>query len=153
MKQPNEKTPVRKIYCNNSDMMKELKKFKKTKIMSNELGQMFMDIANKLSGHSYFRYYNNNVKDELISCAIHRMVQYAHRFDARRTKSNAFAYFTQIAWNEFVKTCKKHYKQINLKNNIANNYLSQLEGNDKLCDYVYLKKQLNEMIESNSMLE
>ena len=105
----------RKQYCSNKEMICELIKFKETGNMSNELGQMFINIANKLGGHSYFRYYNNNVKDELISSAIHRMVANAHKFDLERANGNAFAYFTQVAWNAFIFACKKHYKHINLK--------------------------------------
>lgn len=146
------KRPVeeRKQYCSNKEMIAELQKFKDTNIMSNELGKMFMDIANKLGGHTNFRYYNNNVKDELISAAIHRMVANAHKFDLLRPGGNAFAYFTQVAWNAFVFACKKHYKHINLKQKIATEYLSQLEGSEGLSDCNYLRKQLSEMIENGS---
>jgi len=139
----------RKQYCNNKSMIEELTKYKETGNMSNALGQMFIDIANKLGGHSYFRYYNNNVKDELISSAIHRMVANAHKFDLQRANGNAFSYFTQVAWNAFIFACKKHYKHINLKQKIATEFLSQLEGSD-LSDCNYLRKQLSEMIENGS---
>lgn len=138
----------RKQYCSNKEMIAELVKFKETGIMSNELGKMFMDIANKLGGHTNFRYYNNNIKDELISAAIHRLVANAHKFDLERANGNAFAYFTQVAWNAFVFACKKHYKHTNLKQKIAGEYLNQLEGSE-LGDCNYLRKQLNEMLENN----
>lgn len=142
----NEK-PERKMYCSNKSMIAELQRYKDTGVMSNELGKMFMDIANKLGGHSKFRYYHNNVKDELISAAICRMVMNAHKFDLTRENSNPFGYFTMMAWNEFIFMCKKHYKQLNLKQKIAKEFLSQLESSD-LGDCDYLKKQLNEMIDN-----
>ena len=37
----------RKQYCSNKEMICELIKFKETGNMSNELGQMFINIANK----------------------------------------------------------------------------------------------------------
>lgn len=140
----------RKQYCSNKEMIAELRKYKETGEMSNELGKMFMDIANKLGGHTNFRYYNNNIKDELISSAIYRMVANAHKFDLDRQNANAFAYFTQVAWNAFVMACKQHYKHVNIKQKIAIEYLSELEGTDDICDCNYLKKQLTEMIENGS---
>ena len=140
----------RKQYCSNKEMIAELKKYKDTGIMTNELGKMFIDIANKLGGHTSFRYYNNNVKDELISSAIYRMVVNAHKFDLERHNANAFAYFTQVAWNAFIMSCKQHYKHVNIKQKIATEYLSELEGTDGICDCNYLKKQLSEMIENEN---
>ena len=140
----------RKQYCSNKEMICELQKYKDTGIMSNELGRMFMDIANKLGGHTSFRYYNNNIKDELISCAIHRLVANAHKFDLQRENANAFSYFTQVAWNAFVMACKQHYKHINIKQKIATEYLTELEGTDGLCDCNYLRKQLTEMVNSDN---
>jgi hypothetical protein len=139
----------RKQYCSNKEMIAELVKYKETGVMSNELGKMFIDIANKLGGHSFFRYYNNNVKDELISSAIYRLVSNAHKFDLERPNGNAFSYFTQVAWNAFIFGCKKHYKHINLKQKIATEFLTQLEGSE-LGDCNYLRKQLTEMIENGS---
>jgi hypothetical protein len=140
----------RKQYCSNNEMIAELRKFKETGVMSNELGKMFIDIANKLGGHTNFRYYNNNIKDELISSAIHRLVANAHKFDVDRENANAFSYFTQVAWNAFVMACKQHYKHVNIKQKIATEYLNELESIDGLCDCNYLKKQLTEMISTDS---
>jgi hypothetical protein len=146
-KKPNE---PRKQYCSNKEMIAELQQFKDTGVMSDSLGKMFIDIANKLGGHTSFRYYNNNIKDELISCAIYRMVANAHKFDLTRENANAFSYFTQVAWNAFVFACKQHYKHMNIKQKIAIEYLSELEGSDDLCDCTYLKKQLTEMIDNET---
>lgn len=140
----------KKQYCSNKEMIAELQKLKDTGIMSNELGKMFIDIANKLGGHTNFRYYNNNIKDELISCAIHRLVTNAHKFDLTRKNANAFSYFTQVAWNAFVMACKQHYKHVNIKQKIALEYLTELESTDGLCDCNYLKKQLTEMVNNDN---
>lgn len=142
--------PEKKQYCSNKEMIAELQRYKDTGVMSENLGKMFIDIANKLSGHTNFRYYNNNIKDELISCAIHRLVANAHKFDLERKNANAFAYFTQVAWNAFVMACKQYYKHVNIKQKIAQEYLAELEATDGLCDCTYLKKQLTEMVTTNN---
>jgi len=117
---------LKKQYCKNSSMLKELEMYNTTGIISEELGQMFIDITVRLCGHSYFRSYSPYVKDELRSAAIEKMILGVDKYNMKF--SNPFAYFTQIAFNSFIQTCKKHYKYLNIRRKIATNYFMSVEN-------------------------
>lgn len=75
-----------KHYCNNNDLLTELIKYHNTNVMSDELGVMFINISRRLTGHSYFRHYEDIVKDELVGSAIVRMVEQIDMFDVNICK-------------------------------------------------------------------
>jgi DNA-directed RNA polymerase specialized sigma24 family protein len=53
-------------------------------------------------------------KDEMIADAIENCVSAAHSFDPEKS-NNPFAYFTQIAWNAFIRRISKEKKQAYIK--------------------------------------
>lgn len=139
-----------KNYCKNDEMMDELKHFKKTGEITEKLGKMFLSICNRLTGHSYFRYYDNYMKDELKSAAIVRMVSQIDKFDVDHERPNPFAYFTQTAWNAFVRECTGHYKQKNIKRKIAINYFTKMESSPHYKVDQHLYENMQEMIDDDS---
>ena len=101
-------------YVNNKEMVAELRAYKKTGIISEELGEMFNKIARrfgtqgKFSGYTYL--------EDMVSSAVARMVSQIHKFDPYRSETpNAFSYFTQITRNEFLTVLKKEKKQRDTK--------------------------------------
>jgi len=136
-----------KHYCSNEDLYTELKVYHDTGVMSDTLGLMFMKIASKLTGHSFFLMYDSCTKGELVGSAIVRMVEQIDMFDMSRPKPNPFSYFSQIAWNSFVLECKKHYKQKNIRRKIAINHMAEMEANPhiKIDGHLYnMMKELND---------
>ena len=96
-----------KHYCNNNDLLTELIKYHNTNVMSDELGVMFINISRRLTGHSYFRHYEDIVKDELVGSAIVRMVEQIDMFDINICKYELH--------DELVKTSIKQDEIVNLK--------------------------------------
>lgn len=113
-------------YCSNVDMMKELQKYQDTGIISEQMGRMFLDIANKLIGHSAFRGYPQTLKEDLSSLALEKMVRGVQKYNMKFDKP--FPYFTQIAWNAFIYTCKGYYKQINIKRALMQKCMASIES-------------------------
>lgn len=74
----------------------------------NEIGKIFIQIANKLS----FRYNFNGYtfKDEMISDGILNAVEAINSFNPEKG-SNPFAYFTQIIFWAFVRRIEKEKKE------------------------------------------
>lgn len=66
--------------------------------ISNEIGEIFLNIATNLSFHRYF--INYTFKDEMIGDAIENCVKYIDNFDCVKFH-NPFAYFTQICYYAF----------------------------------------------------
>lgn len=78
----------------------------------NYVGECFMMICNNLSVKPNFM--NYSYRDEMIADGIENCVVAAHSFDPEKS-SNPFAYFTQIAWNAFIRRINKEKKQAYVK--------------------------------------
>jgi DNA-directed RNA polymerase specialized sigma24 family protein len=57
---------------------------------------------------------NYTYRDEMVADAIENCVSAAHSFDPDKS-NNPFAYFTQIAWNAFIRRIQKEKKQSYVK--------------------------------------
>lgn len=82
--------------------------------ISNYLGDCFLRIANHLAYKPNF--VNYMFKDDMICDGIENCVQYIHNFDITRT--NPFAYFTQIVYYAFLRRIAKEKKQLEIKSKI-----------------------------------
>ena len=92
---------------------------------SEELGRMMMHIATKLTNHSKFRNYSYDVRQDMISYALFKMVQGLPNFNFEF--NNPFAYLTQASYNAFINVLSKYYKNQNIKKELMKSQLSQLE--------------------------
>lgn len=77
-----------------------------------EIGKIFIQIANKLSNRYNFNGYT--YKDEMISDGILNAVEAIDSFDPNKS-SNPFAYFTQIIYWAFVRRIEKEKKESSVK--------------------------------------
>jgi len=110
-------------YVNNKTLYEEMKKYRSkmdeakennTQLpqIPNYVGQCFLLICNKLATRPNFIGYS--YKDEMIADGIENCVSGAHSFDPSKS-TNPFAYFTQIAWNAFIRRIQKEKKQAYIK--------------------------------------
>jgi len=141
------KNTKKKRYCKNSLMLNEIKSYKDNDIISEELGQMFLDITTRLCGHSYFRNYNQYIKEDLQSAALEKMIIGVDKYNMKFT--NPFAYFTQIAFNAYYQTCKKHYKHINIRRKICSNYYVHAESSGVINSNSSIASNLREIMDPN----
>ena len=115
---------ARKVhYVNNKDLylamvdykekvIKAREENKPLPVIPNYVGVCFMLICNKLSTKPNFVGYS--YRDEMIADGIENCVTAAHSFDPAKSV-NPFAYFTQIAWNAFIRRIAKEKKQSYVK--------------------------------------
>jgi hypothetical protein len=82
--------------------------------VSNYIGDCFLRIANHLAYKPNF--VNYMFKDEMICDGIENCIQYIDNFDISRT--NPFAYFTQIVYYAFLRRIAKEKKQLEIKSKI-----------------------------------
>lgn len=80
--------------------------------LSNYIGECIWSIANKYSNKPSFISYS--YKDEMISDAIRDSILYFETFDPDRGQ-NAFAYFTQVVHNAFIRRIHKEKKEQYIK--------------------------------------
>lgn len=80
----------------------------------NYLGECFLKIATHLSYKPNF--VNYIFKDDMICDGIENCIQYIDNFDVSRT--NPFAYFTQVIYYAFLRRIAKEKKQLEIKTKI-----------------------------------
>jgi hypothetical protein len=123
---------TKRHYVNNKDFYEALVAYKNkfdenpnTKI-PDYVGQCILAICNKLSTKPNFIGYS--FRDEMIADGVENCIASVNGFNPEKS-SNPFAYFTQIAWNAFIRRISKEKKQqyIKHKNMINNMMISDLD--------------------------
>ena len=59
-----------------------MRDYKDTGKISEELGEMFMTMTDHILGHSNFRNYTKDLKEEMKGYALFLLVKYSHNCDA-----------------------------------------------------------------------
>lgn len=93
--------------------------------ISEELGKMFMELARKISNHSFFRNYTLETKQDMMGYAYEKLITGLPNFNFKYT--NAFAYLSQVCFNAFKTTLSKHYKQVNIKRALTKKAILELD--------------------------
>jgi len=116
-----------KHYVNNKDFYEAIIAYKNKLNESpdaripNYIGECIMKICERLSTRPNFIGFS--FRDEMISDAIENCVYAVPLFNPEKT-NNPFAYFTQIAWNAFLRRIAKEKKEQYTKyKNMENSYL------------------------------
>ena len=115
-------------YVNNKDFYEAIVVYK-TKLKENPatrvpnyVGECILAICNKLSTKPNFIGYS--FRDEMIADAVENCIASVDGFDPDKS-SNPFAYFTQIAWNAFIRRISKEKKQQYIKHkNMQNSFVA-----------------------------
>jgi len=81
--------------------------------ISQELGEMFMMIANNLINKNNFN--NYTYRDEMIGLGIEYLCRFAKNYNKRKESHNAFAYCTKICFNGFIQVILKEKKKSKVK--------------------------------------
>lgn len=126
-------------YINNKDFYEWMKKYKfeldryekdggVRPQIPNYIGECFLMICNRLSTKPNF--INYTYRDDMVADGIENCIASMHNFDPEKS-NNPFAYFTQIAWNAFIRRIAKEKKQTYIKHkNYENNFMME-----ELSDY------------------
>lgn len=87
------------------------------------IGDCIKLICNKLSLKYQFSGYTQQWKEEMISDGMENCIMAINNFDPNKS-NNPFAYFTQIAWNAFIRRIKREKVQVYIKHkNMQNNFI------------------------------
>ena len=130
----------RNNYIDRNELHSEMKAYKDTGVISERLGQLFITMTDHILGHSNFRNYTSDLKEEMRSHALLLLVKYSHNCDAyQRDARQVFNYLSTVIFNAFKQTLQKYYKQQNLKRELETMYLQMLSnqfGIDVKNDYL-----------------
>ena len=130
----------RNNYIDRTELHSEMKAYKDTGVISERLGQLFITMVDHILGHSNFRNYTADLKEEMKSHTLMLLVKYSHNCDAyERNARQTFNYVTTIIFNACKQVLQKYYKQQNLKRELETMYLQMLSnyfGIDVKNDYL-----------------
>lgn len=117
----------RNNYIDRNELHSEMKAYKDTGVISERLGQLFITMTDHILGHSNFRNYTQDVREEMKSHALLLLIKYSHNCDAyQRDARQVFNYLTTIIFNACKQTLQKYYKQQNLKRDLEQKYIDML---------------------------
>ena len=128
-----------------NDLKEAIKEEKDKPIVPNYIGESILLICNNLAKKPNFSGYT--YKQDMISDGVMDCISAVDNFDPDKT-NNPFAYFTQIAWNAFLRRIQKEKKQTYIKHkNYENSFLTfdifdeanksmQLKSNEYSADIV-----------------
>lgn len=119
----------RNNYIDRIELHNEMKAYKDTGVISERLGQLFMTMTDHILGHSNFRNYTADLKEEMRSHALLLLVKYSHNCDAyQRDARQVFNYLSTVTFNAFKQTLQKYYKQLNLKRELEQQHLDLMQS-------------------------
>jgi DNA-directed RNA polymerase specialized sigma24 family protein len=134
----------KKYYVRNKDLLPEIIDYKRTGVISEELGIMIMAIATNYSNKGSFS--NYTWKDDMVMEAVYTTIRYMHNFDPKKGKyPNPFAYITTICHHAFINFIRKQKKHSKIKDILYKNYQTDENGPNyvftiiKGIDYSLLK--------------
>lgn len=82
---------------------------KRNRDVYNRIGEIFLDMTNRLLYHPRFCNYTDDWKNDMVSEAVYNCCRYVDTYDTTRGTS-PFAYFTQTIWNSFWQITNKERK-------------------------------------------
>lgn len=141
-----------KNYVNNKTLYTEMVKYheqlylsiqkdKPKPIVSNYIGEAIMLICNRLAYKPNF--INYTFREEMIADGIENCIVAIDNFNPDKSK-NPFAYFTQIAWNAFLRRIAKEKKQTYIKHKNFENSFATHEMEMIFNDINYYTQGVNE---------
>ena len=160
-----------RFYCTSAELTAELIKWRDSNLeeeqkrikagleidyakrkVSEELGRMFIAIADKMLNRSEFRNYPKQLKEDAKGYFFYRVMKdglrnYNFKFN------NPFAYFTTCAWNAYIATIMKQYRHQNAHKEVMKQLLSELESQNGIDPHSSLNNYLKRYIESDSYVQ
>lgn len=120
-----------KYYVNNAELATEIRKYQTTGVISEELGVMLMNIANRFATHP--RFFNYTYREDFVSDAICRMITTGiNKINLDLPNCNIFAYMTQLCFNSFRQKIKSEKKFTNLKSKLQSEIYHEFERVESL---------------------
>ena len=142
-----------RFYCTSAELHAELVKWRDSaekvedRVLSEELGKMLIAIADKMLNRSEFRNYPKELKEDakgfFFVKAIKGLKNYNFEFN------NPFAYFSTCAWNAYISTITKHYKQQNIRKEVMKQLLLELESHQGIDPKSSLNSYIRQYIEND----
>ena len=143
-----------RFYCTNKELLAELIKWRDSakkvedRIISEELGRMFMALTAKILNRSEFRNYSRELKEDLQGFAWYKLIRGLKNYDFNFT--NPFSWCSTSIFNSYLTCLKKHYKHINIKKDLMQKLLTEMECCPGINSATSLSRSIKQYIEDDN---
>lgn len=141
------------IYCNNKELVEEIKRYQEEGVASEKLGELIIKIAVHMSTMVRFWRYTHDIKEELVQHAIYQMMLSVPKFNLKNEKCNAFGYLSMISYRDMLHSLKRWYKQHKIKDEISRVYISRVSGSENDDKFGMLRHTLERSEEYNNFMK
>ena len=117
-------------YVNPEDLRDEIQSYQDTGVMSDELGVMIMNIAQRFTNYFKFVRYPQHVKEHFVGEATVRIIEQIDMIDLSHPKCNPFSYLTTLCSNKFISEAMLYYKYKNFKEALTDMFFDEIEGQE-----------------------
>jgi hypothetical protein len=117
-------------YVDPGELLAEIKKYKRTGEISEQLGSMFLLIAKRYV--TLPRYYKYSYTDDFISCAVERMIEQLDKIDVNHPKCNPFFYLSRTCDNVCKAYIIKEGKFTRTKDALKTRLFDELEHSEQI---------------------
>lgn len=117
------------VLIDNKCLTEEVLKFQQTGIASDKLGQILLDLTDNVLLHKNWRNYKQDLKDDMRSRAIEKIMKYGLPHFNPDKGSTAFSYFTRICFTSYMEVVARYYKNLNNHQKYIRNCLEKY-----ICD-------------------
>lgn len=114
-------------YIEAEELHREYKKSVEQGKCTERLGVLFIQLTDHLLQSANFRRYPNEMKEDMKSYALYKLVRSVDTVNLDMTPVQVFNYCTRAAWLAYLTEISKYYKTLNLQRDLERQYLEQAD--------------------------
>ena len=119
--------PRKNNYIDAERFYEEVCETQRTHEVSESLGKMILDMHNHILTHRNFHDYREDLKDEMRSFSIEKILARGlYLFDVGR-KDRCFGYFSHAIFNNYITIVMRYYRRLNDHQRYVKNVLNSME--------------------------
>lgn len=121
------------VYIDKQEFAQEMENWRTSaenpddRIPSERLGELLLQLHRNILGHKNFVRYSRDLKDEMVSYSLWRILKSGLKCYDPAKGSTPFAYFSAAAFRNYVTVIKRYYKALNGKQKYMRKVLDGLD--------------------------
>lgn len=119
----------KKNYIDNDELEQEMSKYRLTHQVSERLGQILIDLHDHILQHQNFRGYRQDIKDEMRSYSLLRLLKRGLDTYNPDKGCKAFSYFTRAVFQNFLTVLQRYYRTLNQHQQYVKDMLMRVDNN------------------------
>lgn len=119
-------------YVNNDELQMQMKDYIQTGQISERLGQILIDLHDHILEHKNFRGYRPDLKDEMKSYSLYRIIKRGLRTWDPNRGCKAFSYITRAIFHNYITILARYYSKLNKHQEYVKYQLAKIDQNNPM---------------------